>query len=104
MLIHRNSVRSLFTTPYSGGLLLAQYEVPMCGRGLATSLLTTPWQFYFQEKDVGKNRAEVSLAMLRDLNQYVNCSVTNTELSNDVLMKFQVRLSWPSVAVLLCGS
>jgi hypothetical protein len=46
-------------------------------------------QFYFSEKDVGKNRAEVSLAMLSDLNQYVNVNVNNAELSNDMLKQFQ---------------
>ena len=47
-------------------------------------------QFYFTEKDVGKNRAEVSAAQLQDLNPYVNIHVHSETLTTDVLSQFQV--------------
>ncbi len=47
-------------------------------------------QFYFTEKDVGKNRAEVSAAQLQDLNPYVNIHVHQETLTTDVLTQFQV--------------
>ncbi len=49
-------------------------------------------QFYFTEKDVGKNRAEVSAAQLQDLNPYVNIHVHSETLTTDVLSRFQVAL------------
>ncbi len=47
-------------------------------------------QFYFTEKDVGKNRAEVSAAQLQDLNPYVNIHVHVGALTPEVLNQFQV--------------
>eukprot|EP00960_Hanusia_phi_P025110 738341-Hanusia_phi.AAC.4 len=47
-------------------------------------------QFYFTEGDVGKNRAEVSAARLRDLNPYVSIEVCTKELDKDCLKEFKV--------------
>ena len=40
-------------------------------------------QFYFGENDVGKNRAEVSAAALRDLNPYCEIKLHTGDLSSD---------------------
>ena len=59
-------------------------------------------QFYVTEKDVGKNRAEVSAAQLQDLNPYVNIHVHVGALTPDVLNQFQVfqiRYDLPWMAV-----
>mmetsp|Transcript_47391 Transcript_47391/g.112774 ORF Transcript_47391/g.112774 Transcript_47391/m.112774 type:complete len:1011 (+) Transcript_47391:93-3125(+) len=48
--------------------------------------------FYFSEADVGKNRAEVSAAKLRDLNPYVDIRVHAGELDEAAIKQFQVVL------------
>lgn len=47
-------------------------------------------QFYFGENDVGKNRAEVSAAALRDLNPYCEIKLHTGDLSSDSLKAYQV--------------
>ncbi|XP_053328899.1 ubiquitin-like modifier-activating enzyme 1 [Spea bombifrons] len=47
-------------------------------------------QFYLREDDVGKNRAEVSLPRLAELNTYVPVSAFSGPLSDDFLSGFQV--------------
>lgn len=47
-------------------------------------------QFFFQEKDIGKNRAEVSCGRLAELNSYVPVTSHTKPLTDDVINKFQV--------------
>lgn len=46
-------------------------------------------QFYVTEKDVGKNRAEVAISKLSELNSYVPVSIHKGELTEDFLLKYQ---------------
>lgn len=41
------------------------------------------------EKDVGKNRAEVAISKLSELNSYVPVSIHKGELTEDFLLKYQ---------------
>ena len=50
-------------------------------------------QFFFREEDVGKNRAEVTLGHLAELNSYVNMAVHNKPLNEEFVAKFQVRVT-----------
>eukprot|EP00795_Rhopilema_esculentum_P000847 gene847-10594_t len=54
------------------------------------TMLDLASQFYLSEQDVGKNRAEASIAKLAELNSYVPLSIHKGELTNDVLAKYQV--------------
>ncbi|RMX55708.1 hypothetical protein pdam_00019099 [Pocillopora damicornis] len=47
-------------------------------------------QFFLQAEDIGKNRAEVSLSRISELNSYVNMSVFTEQLTEEFLGKFQV--------------
>ncbi|KAM8934654.1 ubiquitin-like modifier-activating enzyme 1 [Pelodytes ibericus] len=47
-------------------------------------------QFYLREGDIGKNRAEVSLPRLAELNTYVPVSSSTVPLSEDFLCGFQL--------------
>uniref|UniRef100_A0A0B7AVD4 E1 ubiquitin-activating enzyme n=1 Tax=Arion vulgaris TaxID=1028688 RepID=A0A0B7AVD4_9EUPU len=47
-------------------------------------------QFFLREGDVGKNRAEVTLPRLSELNRYVSVSCNTEPLTEDLLKKFQV--------------
>lgn len=47
-------------------------------------------QFYLNEAHLGQNRAEASIHLLKDLNQYVEVSVHHGELSDQVLSTFNV--------------
>lgn len=47
-------------------------------------------QFFLQAEDIGKNRAEVSLSRISELNSYVNMSVFTAQLTEEFLGKFQV--------------
>ncbi|XP_043936660.1 ubiquitin-like modifier-activating enzyme 1 [Protopterus annectens] len=47
-------------------------------------------QFYLREEDLGKNRAEVSLPRLAELNTYVPVSAYMGQLTKDYLHQFQV--------------
>ncbi|CAG5128343.1 unnamed protein product [Candidula unifasciata] len=47
-------------------------------------------QFYVRENEVGKNRAEVSLPRLTELNRYVQVFSNTEPLTEDFLRKFQV--------------
>ena len=47
-------------------------------------------QFYLSEEDVGKNRAEVSLRSLSELNTYVPVRILQGELSKEVLKSYRV--------------
>ena len=51
-------------------------------------------KFFLQAEDIGKNRAEVSLSRISELNSYVNMSVFTEQLTEEFLGKFQVCLSW----------
>jgi len=46
-------------------------------------------QFFLTEKDVGKNRADVTVGKLSELNSYVPVNVHKGDLTNDMLSKFQ---------------
>ena len=50
----------------------------------------TQTQFFFTEKDVGQNCAEVCLPQLAELNSYVRMEVLQGELSEDAVKQFQV--------------
>lgn len=50
-------------------------------------------KFYLHEEDVGRNRAEVSLPRLAELNSYVAVSANTGPLTEDLLAAFQVHLS-----------
>lgn len=50
-------------------------------------------KFFLQAEDIGKNRAEVSLSRISELNSYVNMSVFTEQLTEEFLGKFQVCLS-----------
>ena len=50
-------------------------------------------KFFLQDEDIGKNRAEVSLSRISELNSYVNMSVFTAQLTEEFLGKFQVCLS-----------
>ena len=50
-------------------------------------------QFYCGEADVGKNRAEVSAAALRDLNPYCEIKILTGELTGDTIKPYQVGSS-----------
>ena len=47
-------------------------------------------QFYASEKDVGQNRADVSLNQLRELNQYVPVKVHHGDLNEQFITQFSV--------------
>lgn len=47
-------------------------------------------QFFLQVGDIGKNRAEVSLPRISELNSYVRLSVNTKKLTEDFLGQFQV--------------
>lgn len=47
-------------------------------------------QFFLQGDDIGKNRAEVSLSRISELNSYVNMSVHTEQLTEEFLGQFQV--------------
>ncbi|XP_059588518.1 ubiquitin-like modifier-activating enzyme 1 [Alligator mississippiensis] len=47
-------------------------------------------QFYLHEEDVGRNRAEVSLPRLAELNSYVAVSANTGPLTEDLLAAFQI--------------
>ena len=47
-------------------------------------------QFFFSEKDVGKNCAQVCQPLLSELNPYVPVNVLEGTLSADNIKKFQV--------------
>lgn len=47
-------------------------------------------QFFLQAEDIGKNRAEVPLSRISELNSYVNMSVFTEQLTEEFLGKFQV--------------
>ena len=47
-------------------------------------------KFFLQAEDIGKNRAEVSLSRISELNSYVNMSVSTEQLTEEFLGKFQV--------------
>ncbi|XP_071816055.1 ubiquitin-like modifier-activating enzyme 1 isoform X2 [Apostichopus japonicus] len=47
-------------------------------------------QFFLQEKDIGKNRADVSCSRLTELNSYVPVSPHTKPLNEEFLKKFQV--------------
>lgn len=47
-------------------------------------------QFYLREGDIGKNRAEVCLPSLVELNRYVSVSASSKPLSEDFLSSFQL--------------
>lgn len=46
--------------------------------------------FYLNENDIGKPRAQACFAKLNDLNPYVSVSVCNEELSDSCLSKYRV--------------
>lgn len=46
-------------------------------------------QFFLTEEDIGKNRAEVSIPKLSELNSYVPVHLHKGELTEDILSKFQ---------------
>ncbi|KAI5706082.1 hypothetical protein M8J76_010145 [Diaphorina citri] len=56
----------------------------------ATSLSDLSSQFYLSEKDVGRNRAEVSHTNLSQLNPYVSTKAYTGELSEAFIKKFRV--------------
>ncbi|KAG2392698.1 hypothetical protein C9374_011423 [Naegleria lovaniensis] len=47
-------------------------------------------QFYASEKDIGQNRAEVSLQQLKELNQYVPVKIHKGDLTEDFITQFAV--------------
>ena len=47
-------------------------------------------QFYLSEADIGKNRAEVSLRPLSELNTYVRVNASSVELTKEFLKSFRV--------------
>lgn len=49
-------------------------------------------QFFLKGEDIGKNRAEVSLSRISELNSYVNMSVHTGQLTEEFLGQFQVGL------------
>lgn len=49
-------------------------------------------QFFLKADDIGKNRAEVSLSRISELNSYVNMSVHTEQLTEEFLGQFQVSL------------
>lgn len=55
-------------------------------------LLIWLFQFFLQSEDIGKNRAEVSLSRISELNSYVNMSVHTEKLTEEFLGQFQVGL------------
>lgn len=55
-------------------------------------------QFFLQGEDIGKNRAEVSLSRISELNSYVNTSVHTKPLTEEFLRQFQVGL-WQTVKI-----
>uniref|UniRef100_A0A8D8LVH5 E1 ubiquitin-activating enzyme n=1 Tax=Cacopsylla melanoneura TaxID=428564 RepID=A0A8D8LVH5_9HEMI len=56
----------------------------------AASLSDLSSQFYLSEKDVGKNRAEVSHTLLSQLNPYVSTKVYTGDLTEAFIKKFSV--------------
>jgi len=48
------------------------------------------FQFFLREEDIGKNRAEVTLPRLAELNSYVPCNCHSGDLNDDFLKQFQV--------------
>ncbi|XP_055882434.1 ubiquitin-like modifier-activating enzyme 1 isoform X2 [Biomphalaria glabrata] len=57
---------------------------------LATTWSDLSSQFFLREDDVGKNRAEVTLPRLSELNSYVRVSSSTEPLTEDFLKQFQV--------------
>ena len=49
------------------------------------------FQFFVREDDMGKNRAEVTLPRLAELNSYVPCTCHTGEVDELFLSKFQVK-------------
>ena len=47
-------------------------------------------QFFLQESDIGKNRADVTCPRLAELNTYVPVQSYTGELTDEYLSKFQV--------------
>jgi len=47
-------------------------------------------QYYLSEKDVRKNRAEITVTKLMELNSYVPVSIHNGDLDEAILLKYQV--------------
>ena len=50
-------------------------------------------QFFLQADDIGKNRAEVSLKRISELNSYVRMSVSTEQLTEKFLGQFQVSIA-----------
>lgn len=56
----------------------------------AAEVIDLSSQYFLREEDVGKNRAEVTLPRLAELNSYVPITAHTGDLSEDFLAKFQV--------------
>lgn len=56
-------------------------------------------QFFLSEADVGRNRAEACAAKLQELNTAVAVSVVTTEITEEHLAKFQVRIRQQGLVV-----
>lgn len=60
-------------------------------------------QFFLQDEDIGKNRAEVSLSRISELNSYVNMSVHTKQLTEEFLGQFQVGLRQTVIIIISFG-
>lgn len=80
-----------------GGTLLLRYtglcETSQCKHLMDScrSVTSCLSQFYLREGDIGKNRAEVCLLSLVELNRYVSVSASTKPLTDDFLSNFQVH-------------
>lgn len=54
-------------------------------------------QFYFTEKDVGKNRAAACLDKLKELNGSVDVTISTSEITPQFMSTFQVCIFIPSI-------
>jgi hypothetical protein len=63
---------------------------------LALNLVLICWplqQFFLKSGDVGKNRAEVTVSRLAELNPYVKCGVHKGPLTPESITKYQVPVT-----------
>lgn len=54
------------------------------------SIMDLSSQFYLEENDLGKNRAEACFEKLADLNSYVQCRVYTGQLDDEIIKQYRV--------------
>lgn len=87
------SVRTQSPSVTLNFLISLSLSPPACNSKLLLTLgphFTFSLQFFFTEKDVGRNCAEVSMPRLAELNSYVRVEVLSGPLTNEVVGAFQV--------------